>query len=60
MGIFNTFCQCLMRKRYLTLNEEGINQHNEANRQNGGKPQTIATARKLADKYNVSPRRLFP
>jgi len=43
-------------ERRIFQNTEGINQHSEVFRQNGGNPQTIATSRKLAEKYNVSPR----
>jgi len=42
--------------RRVVKNEEGLNQHNEVNRQNGGKPQPLSTSRILAEKYNVSPR----
>jgi len=42
--------------RRIFQNTEGINQHSEVFRQNGGNPQTLATSRKLAEKYNVSPR----
>jgi len=42
--------------RRLFINSEGTNQYSEDFRQNGGRPQTLATARKLAEIYNVSPR----
>jgi hypothetical protein len=42
--------------RRITTNEEGLNQYSEVERQNGVQPQTQSTARKLAEKYNVSPR----
>ncbi|MDR2599526.1 MAG: hypothetical protein LBC73_04550 [Oscillospiraceae bacterium] len=37
-------------------NDEGINQHDEVKRQNGVKPQSLATSKVLAEKYKVSPR----
>jgi len=43
-------------ERRIDKNEEGTNQHTEVKRQNGGKPQTLATSKKLADIYNVSSR----
>ena len=41
--------------RRVVSNPKGINQHSEVECQNDIQPQTLATARKLAEKYNVSP-----
>ena len=43
-------------ERRIFQNTDGINQYSEDFRQNGGNPQTLATSRKLAEKYNVSSR----
>ena len=43
-------------ERRLVTNIEGVNQHSEVDRQNGGQPQPHSTSKVLADKYNVSQR----